>query len=42
MLGHTSIKTAEIYLGVQQNLTDAPCDKFSLLLNNNEKNDQND
>ena len=32
MLGHTSIKTTEIYLGVQQNITDAPCDKFSLNL----------
>jgi site-specific recombinase XerD len=30
MLGHISIKTTEIYLGVQQNLSDAPCDKFCL------------
>ena len=32
MLGLASIKTTEIYLGIQQNLTDAPCDKFSLNL----------
>ena len=36
MLGHTSIKTTEIYLGVQQNLADAPYDKFSVHLDNNE------
>ncbi len=32
MLGHSSIKTTEIYLGVQQDLSNAPCDKFSLRL----------
>lgn len=32
MLGHSSIKTTEVYLGVQQNLTSAPCDKFNLQL----------
>jgi len=36
MLGHNSIKTTEIYLGVHQNLADAPCDKFSLHLESNE------
>ncbi len=30
MLGHSSVKTTELYLGVQQDLADAPCDKFSL------------
>jgi len=29
-LGHASIKTTEKYLGVQQNLADAPCDKLGL------------
>jgi hypothetical protein len=28
MLGNSSIKTTEIYLGVQQDLADAPCEKF--------------
>jgi integrase/recombinase XerD len=31
-LGHASIKTTEIYLGEEQNLTDAPCDKLGLSL----------
>ncbi|MBI4748638.1 MAG: tyrosine-type recombinase/integrase [Acidobacteria bacterium] len=31
-LGHESIKTTEIYLGVQQNLTHAPCDVLGLTL----------
>ncbi len=31
-LGHASIKTTEIYLGVSQNLTDAPCDRLGLEL----------
>ena len=31
-LGHASIKTTEKYLGVQQNLADAPCDKLGLVL----------
>ena len=30
MLGHSSVKTTELYLGVQQDLSNAPCDKFSL------------
>lgn len=29
-LGHASIKTTEKYLGVAQNLTDAPCDRLGL------------
>lgn len=31
-LGHLSIKTTERYLGVSQNLTDAPCDHLGLAL----------
>lgn len=31
-LGHASIKTTERYLGVQQNLHDAPCDHLGLTL----------
>jgi len=31
-LGHASIQTTERYLGVQQNLTDAPCDRIGLKL----------
>ena len=31
-LGHASIKTTERYLGVQQNLHDAPCDRLGLHL----------
>jgi site-specific recombinase XerD len=31
-LGHLSIKTTEKYLGVSQNLTDAPCDHLGLTL----------
>lgn len=31
-LGHASIKTTERYLGVEQNLTDAPCDVLGLRL----------
>jgi integrase len=31
-LGHASIKTTEVYLGVSQNLTDAPCDRLGLSL----------
>jgi len=31
-LGHLSIKTTEKYLGVAQNLTDAPCDHLGLIL----------
>jgi site-specific recombinase XerD len=31
-LGHASIKTTEVYLGVSQNLTDAPCDHLGLAL----------
>ncbi len=31
-LGHASIKTTERYLGVTQNLTDAPCDRLGLRL----------
>ena len=29
-LGHASIQTTERYLGVQQDLTDAPCDRLGL------------
>lgn len=31
-LGHASIKTTEKYLGVSQNLTDAPCDHLGLTI----------
>lgn len=31
-LGHKSIKTTERYLGVSQNLTDAPCDRLGLAI----------
>jgi site-specific recombinase XerD len=31
-LGHASIQTTERYLGVEQNLTDAPCDRLGLRL----------
>ena len=30
-LGHASVVTTEIYLGVKQNLHDAPCDHLGLL-----------
>ncbi len=29
-LGHASVITTELYLGVKQNLTDAPCDRLGL------------
>jgi integrase len=29
-LGHTSIRTTEIYLGIEQNLIDAPCDHLGI------------
>lgn len=29
-LGHASVVTTEIYLGVRQNLRDAPCDRLGL------------
>jgi len=32
-LGHASIKTTEKYLGVAQDLSDAPCDKLGLRIN---------
>jgi site-specific recombinase XerD len=32
-LGHASVKTTEVYLGEEQNLTDAPCDRLGLKLN---------
>ena len=32
-LGHSSIQTTERYLGVEQDLTDAPCDHLGLRLN---------
>ncbi len=32
-LGHASIKTTERYLGISQDLTDAPCDHLGLRLN---------
>ncbi|GAG07081.1 unnamed protein product [marine sediment metagenome] len=31
-LGHASIKTTEKYLGVEQDLHDAPCDRLGLNL----------
>src|SRR5437867_738624 len=31
-LGHSSIQTTERYLGVRQDLTDAPCDRLGLRL----------
>lgn len=31
-LGHSSIQTTETYLGVEQDLTDAPCDRLGLRL----------
>lgn len=31
-LGHASIRTTEIHLGVKQDLTDAPCDRLGLRL----------
>lgn len=31
-LGHASLKTTEVYLGVEQDLTDAPCDRLGLRL----------
>jgi integrase len=31
-LGHASIQTTETYLGVEQDLTDAPCDRLGLRL----------
>lgn len=31
-LGHASIKTTERYLGVEPDLTDAPCDRLGLRL----------
>jgi integrase len=31
-LGHGSIQTTERYLGVEQDLTDAPCDRLGLRL----------
>lgn len=33
-LGHASIQTTERYLGVKQDLTDAPCDRLGLKLTN--------
>ena len=32
-LGHASIQTTERYLGIEQDLTDAPCDRLELRLN---------
>jgi integrase len=31
-LGHASVQTTERYLGVKQNLTDAPCDHLGMKL----------
>lgn len=31
-LGHASVKTTEVYLGEEQSLTDAPCDRLGLKL----------
>jgi len=33
-LGHESILTTERYLGVRQSLTDAPCDRLGIDLDN--------
>ncbi len=33
-LGHDSIQTTEKYLGVEQDLTDAPCDHLGLRISN--------
>jgi integrase len=30
-LGHASVVTTEIYLGVKQNLHDAPCDRLGII-----------
>lgn len=35
-LGHSSLKTTENYLGIEQDLTNAPCDALGLRLNNGE------
>jgi len=34
-LGHSSIMTTERYLGVKQNLYDAPCDRIGLITTDN-------
>jgi site-specific recombinase XerD len=31
-LGHASMRTTELYLGIEQDLTDAPCDRLNLQL----------
>ena len=36
-LGHASIQTTERYLGVRQDLHDAPCDRLGLGVENDEK-----
>jgi hypothetical protein len=33
-MGHASIKTTEIYLGIEQNLTDAPADYIGVFEDN--------
>lgn len=35
-LGHASIQTTERYLGIRQDLTDAPCDRLGIRLENTE------
>jgi integrase len=37
-LGHSSIQTTERYLGVEQDLTDAPCDHLGLKVKSGEPN----
>jgi len=39
-LGHASIRTTERYLGVEQDLTDAPGDRLGLKLNKAKKRDK--
>ena len=41
-LGHASIRTTEKYLGIRQDLADAPCDRLGLRLNYREKREQTD
>ena len=36
-LGHASVVTTEIYLGIKQNFADAPCDHLGLMPGNDRK-----
>ena len=38
-LGHASIPTTERYLGVHQDLQDAPCDRLGIRLGSEERNE---